>query len=143
MSSQFFVRLISRKALPIRPLICESTKIMSDMTKILKSDQIEAGLAIAQEYLRKEFPAYDINIIDPDGPDGVPDRDLRIGPSRSFWLNFQGPQRIFFTIEILEALSKHNIASGLKMLTQLAIADFINNSACVPIKVTTDGPERL
>jgi len=114
---------------------------MAGITKVLKSKQVEAGLAIAIQYLREEFPGCDIEIIDSDGPEGVPDRDLRNRLSRSFWIDFQGTRRILFSIELLEALSTEGRAIGLNMLRQLAVAEFIKNSACVPVSVTLQGAE--
>ncbi len=113
---------------------------MDDMTKVLKSNQVKAGLAIVEQYLKEEFPNCGIEIIDPDGPDGIPDRKP-VSLSRSFWINFQGPQRIFFSIELIERIANKKGILGLKHLRQMAIADYIKNSDRVPIKVTLRGPE--
>ena len=114
---------------------------MSEMAKTLRKKEIEDGLAIALSYLQKEFPNSNISIIDPDDPNGVPDRDPRLGLSRSFWIDYKGPQRIIFTIKVLETLSK--TSKPVNMLRQWGVADFIRNSDRVPIKVTLQGPEHL
>ena len=113
---------------------------MTDLAKVLKSKQVEAELAIVAQYLREEFPDCDIDIIDPDGPDGTPDLNPR-SLSRSFWIDFQGPQRLLFTIELIERLSNKKSILGLNILRQMALADYVKNSARVPIKVTLQGPE--
>lgn len=113
---------------------------MSDMIKVLKSNQVEVGLAIIAQYLKEEISDCEIEVIDPDGPDGIPDRNP-VGLSRSFWINFQGPQRILFSIEFIERIANKKSMLGLKHLRQMAIADYIKNSDRVPIKVTLRGPE--
>ena len=115
---------------------------MLGMSKVLRSKQVEDGLAVALSYLKEEFPDCNISIIDPEGPDGVPDRDTRNGISRSFWIDFQGPQRIFFTIEVLEALATPHNPLDLNTMRQWGVADFINNAGRVPIRVTIHGPQR-
>jgi hypothetical protein len=110
------------------------------MAKVLKSKQVEAGLAIVAQYLKEEFPDCDIELIDPDGPDGTPDRNP-LSLSRSFWVDFQGPQRLLFAIELIEIISNKESTLGLNILRQMAIAGYVKNSARVPIKVTLRGPE--
>ena len=117
---------------------------MSGMSKVLRSKPIEDGLEGARQYLKEEFPDCDIFVIDPDSPDGTLDRDPRYGLSRSVWIDFQGrgPQRIFFTKEVLEALADRHNALELNSLRQWSVADFIRNAGRVPIRVTMHGPEQ-
>jgi hypothetical protein len=110
---------------------------MSDISKLLQSQQVEAGLAIALRYLQAEFPACRITVVDLDSPYGVPDRAEL---ARSVWMDFQGPQRVFFTMQVLEALA--HLHNPLDLLRQWGVADFIRQVGCVPIRVATHGPER-
>jgi hypothetical protein len=74
-------------------------KYMSDISKILQSPLVEDGLSIALRYLQEEFSGCHLTVVDLDSPYGVPDRAEL---SRSVWMDWQGPQRIFFTMQVLE-----------------------------------------
>ena len=114
---------------------------MADMSRLLKSKQVEDGFAIALKYLQEEFHDCQVDIIDPDGPEGDPDRDIRQGgPSRSALVHCPDTQRILFDIELLRNLATPQSTWGLHTLHQWGVADFIRGAKDA-VRVTTHGPK--
>lgn len=96
--------------------------------------KIEAGIAIALNYLREEFPTCNINLVEPE--DGT-DIDLR---TRSFWIDLHGPQRLLFTIQVLADQPPEMV---LRYLRKCNLAEYIKNVGRVPVIITTEGPHEM
>ena len=114
---------------------------MSEMSMRLTSTQVADGFAVVLKYLQEAFHGCQVDIIAPEGPEGVPDRDVRNGgPSRSVWVHCPDPQRVRFDSELLRNLAHPYSAWGVHTLREWSVADVIRGAADA-VRVTIGGPK--
>jgi hypothetical protein len=96
---------------------------------------LELGIAFARLYLEQAFGYGNVEFI--DRPDA---EDTQRG-TRSFWIENQGRQRIYFATGVLE--DKRDPRRVLQTLTGWELADFIRKAGRVPVIMTTEGPRMI
>lgn len=96
---------------------------------------LELGIAFARMYLEQEFGYGAVEFIEP------PDAEDRNRRTRSFWIDAQGPQRIYFTMQVLE--ERRDPKKVLQTLTGWELVDYIRKAGRVPVMMTTDGPQTI
>lgn len=96
---------------------------------------LELGIAFARMYLEQEFGYDAVEFLEP------PDAEDRNRGTRSFWIDTQGPQRIYFATKVLE--DKRDPRRVLQTLTGWELADYIRAAGRVPVMMTTEGPQRV
>jgi hypothetical protein len=96
---------------------------------------LELGIACARMYLEQAFGYDKVELIEP------PDGEDRNWTTRSFWINIQGPQRIYFTTQVLE--DERDPRRVLQNLQGWELADYIRQVGRVPVIMTTDGPKKI
>ena len=92
---------------------------------------LELGIAFARLYLEQEFGYGNVEFL--YRPD---EEDTRRG-TRSFWIDNQGRQRIYFSIKVLE--DKRDPRRVLQNLQGSELADYIRNARGAPVMMTTEG----
>ena len=92
---------------------------------------LELGIAFARLYLEQAFGYGNVECI--DRPD---EEDTQRG-TRSFWIENQGRQRIYFATGVLE--EKRDPRRVLQNLQGSALADYIRNARGAPVMMTTEG----
>jgi len=92
---------------------------------------LELGIAFARLYLEQAFGYGNGECI--DRPDA---EDIQRG-TRSFWIENQGRQRIYFSIKVLE--DKRDPRRVLQNLQGSELADYIRNARGAPVMMTTEG----
>ena len=92
---------------------------------------LEMGIAFARLYLEQEFGFGNVEFI--YRPD---EEDTRRG-TRSFWIDHQGRQRIFFSIKVLE--DKRDPRRVLQNLNGSELSTYIRNAGGAPVLMTTEG----
>jgi hypothetical protein len=96
---------------------------------------LELGIAFARLYLEQEFGYGNVECID------RPDEEDTQRDTRSFWIDNQGRQRIYFSTEVLE--DKRDPRRVLQNLNGSELADYIRQVGCVPVMMTTEGPQTI
>ena len=96
---------------------------------------LELGIAFARLYLEQAFGYGNVECI--DRPD---EEDTQRG-TRSFWIENQGRQRIYFATGVLE--EKRDPRRVLQTLTGWELADFIRKAAGGPVLMTPEGPRMI
>jgi hypothetical protein len=96
---------------------------------------LELGIAFARLYLEQAFGYGNVECI--DRPD---ENDTQRG-TRSFWIEHQGRQRIYFSTGVLE--DKRDPRRVLRNLTGWELADFISKAGRVSVIMTTEGPRTI
>jgi len=96
---------------------------------------LELGIAFARLYLEQTFGYENVECIGP--PD---EEDIQRG-TRSFWIDNQGRQRIYFSTGVLE--DKRDPRRVLQTLTGWEFADFISKATGRPVLMTTEGPRMI
>ena len=96
---------------------------------------LELGIAFARLYLEQAFGYGNVECI--DRPDA---EDTQRG-TRSFWIENQGRQRIYFSTGVLE--ERRDPRRVLQTLTGWELADYIRKAGRVPVIMTTEGPRTL
>jgi hypothetical protein len=96
---------------------------------------LELGIAFARLYLEQEFGYGNVECI--DRPDA---EDTQRG-TRSFWIENQGRQRIYFATGVLE--DKRDPRRVFQTLTGWELADYIRKAAGGPVLMTTEGPRMI
>jgi hypothetical protein len=96
---------------------------------------LELGMAFARMYLEQEFGYSAVELIEPADSE---DRHWR---TRSFWINFQGPQRISFTTQVLQ--DPQHPEAVLRCLRGWELADYIRKAGRVPVLMTTEGSRTM
>ena len=92
---------------------------------------LELGIAFARLYLEQEFGYGNVEFL--YRPD---EEDTRRG-TRSFWIDNQGRQRIYFSIKVLE--DKRDPRRDLQNLQGSELVDYIRNARGAPVMMTTEG----
>ena len=96
---------------------------------------LELGIAFARLYLEQAFGYGNVECI--NQPD---EEDTRRG-TRSFWIEHQGRQRIYFSTGVLE--EKRDPRRVLQTLTGWELADYISKATGRPVIMTTEGPRMI
>lgn len=96
---------------------------------------LELGIAFARLYLEQAFGYGNVECID------RPDKEDKQRGTRSFWIDNQGRQRIYFSTGVLE--DKRDPRRVLQTLTGWELADFIRQVGCMPVVMTTEGPRTI
>lgn len=91
------------------------------------------GVIAVRAYLQEMFPNEIIELIEP------PDGEDRNWTTRSFWLYFDGPQRLYFTLQFLEQ-DPVVISRSLHLWD---LGQYIKSVGRVPIIVSIDGTKTL
>ncbi len=92
---------------------------------------LELGRAFARLYLEQAFGYGNVECL--YRPD---EEDTRRG-TRSFWIDNQGRQRIYFSIKML--VDKRDPRRVLQNLQGSELADYIRNARGAPVMMTTEG----
>jgi hypothetical protein len=93
---------------------------------------LELGIAFARLYLEQAFGYGNVECID------RPDEQDKQRGTRSFWIDNQGRQRIYFSTKVLE--DRHDPRRVLQNLTGWELADFIRKATGRPVIMTPEGP---